>query len=913
VIGNEVQVTGTVSLYPAGALRPGTELDTPTTPVVLSSGNPLPAPITLTGLPTPNPSPSGGIYQLMRYQSMRVAVPSFTVTGPTAGVLDETNETYTSNGQFWGTVTGLPRPAREPGLEVLDPFSIKEMALMPSIPHFDDNPELFEVDSVALVPSAGGASPAPLDLSTSTVLTNLSGIMDFTGGPAINGNPPTSGPLFVIDATARPTVTGGMVVTPVPAARPGEITIGDQNVERFYDVAKETGGATAVTQAAYNLRLAKVSLEIRNVMLMPDILAVEEVENLPTLTDIANKISADAIGAGQTDPHYVPYLTIGNDGTGISSGFLVNPAKVTVVKVEQFGKDTTFTQPSTGNQAELNDRPPLVLHATIPRTGNTPYPITVIVNHLKSLDNANADSGTGQNTRAKREKQAEYLANLVQGYQTAGEHVIVVGDLNTFEFNDGLVDSFGILSGKAQDPSQDVVPGPTTPLVTPALVDAAPTNVPNGVYSYVFLGNAQSIDHFLTTADIAGIVHTVPVHINADFPDVLRNNATIPQGGSDHDGIVGYLQVPGTTTLSFNPPSLTFGTQNLNTTATLPVTVTNTGTTPITITSIVASANFSVVANPCGTQIVAGTPCTITVTFKPTVTGPITGTLTLTDSDVTGTQTVALNGTGAGVFSATALAVSAGNIVFGTNTTMTATVTGNAGTTPTGTVNFLDGSTVLKSAAALNASGVATFTTTTPLAVGSHSLTAVYSGDGAYPTSTSTATTVVVAAPPVPDFTFSLSNGQIIIPPNVPASTATVSVAMVNGFSSTVSFGCSGLPAASRCSFAPATLSATGTSVMTVTINTSSAELHSPFGGVSEGVLACGLLALPFMLRRKTRSALRRATTLMAVLLLATGLAAISGCGGSSSGATPKGTSNVTVTATAGSVTHTATIAVVVQ
>ena len=242
------------------------------------------------------------------------------------------------------------------------------------------------------------------------------------------------------------------------------------------------------------------------------------------------------------------------------------------------------------------------------------------------------------------------------------------------------------------------------------------------------------------------------------------------------------------------------------------------------------------------------------MTFKPTTTGPITGTLTLTDSDVTGTQTIALSGTGAGIFSATALAVSSGNIVFGTNTTLTATVTGNAGTTPTGTVNFLDGATVLKSAAALNASGVATFTTTTPLAVGSHSITAVYSGDGTYPTSTSAVWTIVVAAPPVPDFTFSLSNGQIVIPANLPASSTTVNVAMVNGFSSTVSFSCSGLPTASRCSFTPATLSATGSSTLTVTINTSSAALRSPFGGMGEGVLACGLLALPFMLRRKTRT-----------------------------------------------------------
>jgi hypothetical protein len=58
--------------------------------------------------------------------------------------------------------------------------------------------------------------------------------------------------------------------------------------------------------------------------------------------------------------------------------------------------------------------------------------------------------------------------------------------------------------------------------------------------------------------------------------------------------------------------------------------------------------------------------------------------------------------------------------------TFTATVTGN-GATPTGTVTFLDGTATLGSMA-LNGSGVATFTTSS-LAVGTHNITAAYSGD----------------------------------------------------------------------------------------------------------------------------------------------------------------------------------------
>jgi uncharacterized repeat protein (TIGR01451 family) len=68
--------------------------------------------------------------------------------------------------------------------------------------------------------------------------------------------------------------------------------------------------------------------------------------------------------------------------------------------------------------------------------------------------------------------------------------------------------------------------------------------------------------------------------------------------------------------------------------------------------------------------------------------------------------------------------------------TFTATVISTAGT-PTGTVQFKDNGTNLGSPVVLNGSGVATFTTST-LAAGVHSISAVYSGDANFLTSTGT-------------------------------------------------------------------------------------------------------------------------------------------------------------------------------
>ncbi len=75
----------------------------------------------------------------------------------------------------------------------------------------------------------------------------------------------------------------------------------------------------------------------------------------------------------------------------------------------------------------------------------------------------------------------------------------------------------------------------------------------------------------------------------------------------------------------------------------------------------------------------------------------------------------------------TALAPSPNPSIFNQSVTLTATITAASGTPNAGTVNFMDGSTLLSSAPV--SAGVAT-TTTATLAAGSHPLSAVYSGDG---------------------------------------------------------------------------------------------------------------------------------------------------------------------------------------
>jgi len=71
----------------------------------------------------------------------------------------------------------------------------------------------------------------------------------------------------------------------------------------------------------------------------------------------------------------------------------------------------------------------------------------------------------------------------------------------------------------------------------------------------------------------------------------------------------------------------------------------NSGSTPVSITSITITAPFGIASNSCGTTALAAqTDCQIQLTFTPTQRGAATGTLTLIDG--AGTQTVALSGFG---------------------------------------------------------------------------------------------------------------------------------------------------------------------------------------------------------------------------------------------------------------------------
>jgi Bacterial Ig-like domain (group 3)/FG-GAP-like repeat len=258
----------------------------------------------------------------------------------------------------------------------------------------------------------------------------------------------------------------------------------------------------------------------------------------------------------------------------------------------------------------------------------------------------------------------------------------------------------------------------------------------------------------------------------------------------------------------------------------------------------------------------------------------------------------------------TIAATSSANPSFaGQSVTLTANVT-SAGPTPTGNVTFTSGSTTLASVAL--SGGSASYTSSSFTTVGTQTITVSYAGDANTQASSTSLSQVVNAAfNTAPggsgSTTLTVKAGQVVSAP--------INVTGAAGFSGPVTFACSGLPANSSCSFSPATIAASGTTVvstlLSVSTTTSTTTSHLRPGPGAYGLAFAGLLF--FWPARRNRH------RVWAILLCAIAFATL-GLNGCSNGSGPSpvaqtaaGSYNFTVTANSGSLQAQTTYTLVVQ
>ncbi|MBS1801379.1 MAG: choice-of-anchor D domain-containing protein [Acidobacteria bacterium] len=393
---------------------------------------------------------------------------------------------------------------------------------------------------------------------------------------------------------------------------------------------------------------------------------------------------------------------------------------------------------------------------------------------------------------------------------------------------------------------------------------------------------------------------------NVAYPNECPNTAMTPQEKLLEYSLFNLSNDGGAPTMT--PASADFGSESAGFTSAVKSFVwKNNSIFAVSMLSLSASGDFAVTSNSCG-SVASGATCQVDVVFKPTALGARTGTLTVKSS--ANTLTAALTGTGAPPITSSTTALAFGNVDVGAPASQTVGITNTApGAVPV---------------PALTTSGDYSFTTTcgSTLAAGSSCTITV----SFKPTTTGSRTGTLTVASGDPaylgfpvqltgngvDFTFALNpaSGSVI------AGLSTQTTAMTSpiaGFAAPVTVNCRTNAPASTCVSSLTSFIPSAPTSATIAINTVSQYTVVGYSGTAgTGLLswiavASGLLL--WTVRRRTRTQGWR--NLTALLLAAAGIASLSGCSGKlpdrNSVYTTPGSYTYTLSATDGTITHTAT------
>ncbi|MDF2446089.1 MAG: Endonuclease/exonuclease/phosphatase family [Moraxellaceae bacterium] len=295
---------------------------------------------------------------------------------------------------------------------------------------------------------------------------------------------------------------------PVPVATAGEVVLGTQNLRRLFDDL-DSAEALPVDPAEYRERLQRLSRQVVDVLRLPQVLAVQEVENEKVLADLALAIEARSRGM-----RYRALVLDGHDYGGIDVGFLVR-SDWQVLALEQL-----FAREKLG-RAFLFDRPPLLLRVKTPQGDE----LELVNVHLKSLHGSDRGRKEAKRIARKRQRQTDVLVDWLRATLALRPQarLVVLGDFNAAPEVLGGVDILGRLQAA----------GLANPM---AGLPAAER------YTYVHDCRGVALDHVLLSPALQPEVRRLAVSRGNAGASRAREKALTARGSSDHDGVVVYLR-----------------------------------------------------------------------------------------------------------------------------------------------------------------------------------------------------------------------------------------------------------------------------------------------------------------------------------------------------------------------------------
>ncbi len=500
-------LTGTVSEFFPGGAASGNLSTTQITAtsaadtLVISSGNALPDAVVLgTGGRTPptetvdddalasyDPATDGiDFYESL--EGMRVTVPDAKVVAPTNRF-----------GEFWAVADNGAGATSLSSRGTLNIEGGAPGAGTTNMIGGDFNPERIQIDDDTGI-LAGFSTPSA---DVGDTVAAITGVVSYSFGN-----------FEILPTEAYVVQDGGLArETTSLAAMGGNLLVATYNVLNL-DPHDADGDADVASG-----QFTRIATDIVQNLGTPDLIALQEVQDSDgslnsTVTDATATLQglADAIvAAGGPRYSVIDNPFIGDDtsggqpGANIRTAFLYNDARVDLVA----GSVRTITDPSAQqidpNSPFFDSRLPLV--ADFVFRGET---VTLVNNHFSSKGGSTPLFGTTQpavnGAEAARLAQAEAVRGFVDGLLAADPsvNVIVLGDLNEFEF---------------EEPLQ---------ALTGSLTNLTETLPETERYSYVFEGNSQALDHILVSVNLASDSLFDAVHINSEFADQA----------SDHDPLL---------------------------------------------------------------------------------------------------------------------------------------------------------------------------------------------------------------------------------------------------------------------------------------------------------------------------------------------------------------------------------------
>ncbi|MEO1574838.1 MAG: endonuclease/exonuclease/phosphatase family protein, partial [Pseudomonadota bacterium] len=512
--GNEVQVEANVTEFTPGGTGTGnlsitqlTQADT----VVLQASVALPAPVQLIAANLPDTEvitddgtvpfdpENDPLDYYEQFEGMRVEV----VDARVVGARDRFNEITVVASDGVGA-TGINARG---GITLTDG---------------DNNPERIELQ--LFNDFTPGFDPA---VNVGDTLGNVQGVLDYRFG------------FFEVRVTTPFTVTSANLQPSVGSLVPTAdgLTIGSYNVLNLDPILENPAncqdGVDDIDDDAGDGRFAAIADHIITGMNSPDIIGLQEVQdgNGCEDTGLVDGSATYALLAGviamQGGPNYsfaeippVDGLDGGQPGGNIRVGYLYNPERVTLVG----GSLMRIIDIDLGDgDAFAASRKPLLAKFQF---GDEE--VTVINAHSSSKGGSTPLFGaTFPAVNGREGQRADQMAeiNRVVDQELANNadaNIVVIGDLNEFEFTDSVFDA---LTGAPSD-VLDVLTRSLDPLER---------------YSFVFNGNSQALDHAAVSNNLSSAAEMEFIHVNSEFQSTSAR-------GSDHDPLVVRLNFGGTDT-----------------------------------------------------------------------------------------------------------------------------------------------------------------------------------------------------------------------------------------------------------------------------------------------------------------------------------------------------------------------------